>query len=196
MGHVNRNEEHELARRAIGGDSDAVRDFWRLSRRWVAAVLLAHMPRDCELEDLLQDVALTLVNRISDVRDPAATRGWLRMVAVNTAKTAARKRRPTLRLVPAPEDVPSDVPDLAGAGEADDPALREEAKRALEAARELPGDYSEPLLLRCVHGMTYQQISEALGLPVTTIETRLARARRMLRENLSAGDGRSAATGA
>ena len=43
----------------------------------------------------------------------------------------------------------------------------------------LPSDYREPLILRCVRGMTYQQISEILDLPVTTIETRLARARRI-----------------
>ena len=42
----------------------------------------------------------------------------------------------------------------------------------------------EPLLLRCVRGLSYQQISTILELPVTTIETRLARARRMLREEM------------
>jgi len=48
----------------------------------------------------------------------------------------------------------------------------------------LPPEYREPLLLRCVRALTYQQISEILDLPVTTIETRLARARRMLRAEI------------
>jgi len=50
--------------------------------------------------------------------------------------------------------------------------------------RTLPPEYREPLVLRCVRSLTYQQISEILNLPVTTIETRLARARRMLREEV------------
>ena len=44
--------------------------------------------------------------------------------------------------------------------------------------------YREPLLLRCVRALSYQQISEVLDLPITTVETRLARARRMLREEV------------
>jgi len=38
------------------------------------------------------------------------------------------------------------------------------------------------VLLRCARGMTHKQISEITGLPETTIETRIARGRRMLRE--------------
>jgi RNA polymerase sigma-70 factor (ECF subfamily) len=48
----------------------------------------------------------------------------------------------------------------------------------------LPPEYREPLLLRCLRGMSYRQIGEVLDLPVTTIETRLARARRMIRSEL------------
>ncbi|HEV8259385.1 MAG TPA: sigma factor-like helix-turn-helix DNA-binding protein, partial [Burkholderiales bacterium] len=58
------------------------------------------------------------------------------------------------------------------------------AGRLMQQVLSLPSEYREPLLLRCVQSMTYQQISEILDLPVTTIETRLARARRMLREEI------------
>ena len=54
----------------------------------------------------------------------------------------------------------------------------------MRQALSLPLAYREPLMLRCVRAMSYQQISDVLDLPVTTIETRLARARRMLREEL------------
>jgi RNA polymerase sigma-70 factor (ECF subfamily) len=54
----------------------------------------------------------------------------------------------------------------------------------MEQVLSLPPEYREPLLLRCVRSMTYLQISEMLDLPVTTIETRLARARRMLRDEV------------
>ena len=155
---------------------------WREHRRWVAAVLLAHMPRHAELEDLLQDVALTLVARGHELREPAALRGWLRTVALNTARMAARRVR-----------LP--VADTAGEGgeQLPDPAVERrerqrdaaaEAERALQLTRELPDPYREALLLRCVDGLSQKQIAETLGVPETTVETRLARARRMLRDKL------------
>jgi RNA polymerase sigma-70 factor (ECF subfamily) len=55
-------------------------------------------------------------------------------------------------------------------------------------AARLPDGYREPLLLKCVRGLSYRQIGELMGLPETTVETRIARGRRMLRE-LAAADG-------
>ena len=54
----------------------------------------------------------------------------------------------------------------------------------LDQALTLPPEYREPLLLRCVQALTYQQIGAILDMPVTTVETRLARARRMLRQEV------------
>jgi DNA-directed RNA polymerase specialized sigma24 family protein len=57
-------------------------------------------------------------------------------------------------------------------------------------AAELPDGYREPLLLKCLQDMSYKQIGDVMGLPDTTIETRIARARRMLRDRaLQAGLG-------
>ncbi len=180
-----------LVRRAADNDPEALQELWRRHRRWVAATLLAHMPRDAELDDLLQEVALSMIRKLSELRDPDLFRPWLRTIAVNAAITAGRRRRTRLRLVrPAPDTIP--VERSAAAAEAPSVAFhapppsaaeqRDEARRALELARELHPDYSEPLLMRCVHNMTYTQIADALDVPVTTVETRLARARRMLRE--------------
>lgn len=180
----------DLAGRAIAGDPAALQDLWRIHRAWVAAVLLAHMPRDAELDDLLQEVALTMIRKVGELRDPALLKPWLRTIAVNAAITAGRRRTVRLRLVrPAPDAFDAPAP----ASSASDATVRamnaEEARRAIELARSLPPDYAEPLLMRCVHAMNYQQIADALQVPVTTIETRLARARRMLRE---AAEGRDA----
>lgn len=156
------------------GDQDALRAVWRAHRAWVAAIVLAHKPREAELEDLLQTVALTLVRRIGDVRHEGAFRPWLRTVAINAARAAGRKqsteRRARLRLADRRAD------------ETVEPASGPEGRSILDLARELPDGYREPLLLRCVKGMSYREISNVLELPETTIETRIARGRRMLRE--------------
>ena len=72
-----------------------------------------------------------------------------------------------------------------------DEETNEEARRLLALAIELPEGYREPLLLRCVRGMSYKAIARLLSLPETTIETRISRGRRMLRE-LALADARGA----
>jgi RNA polymerase sigma factor CnrH len=164
----------------------AVDALWREHRRWVAAILLAHMARGAELDDLLQEVAVIVVTRISELRDPAALRPWLRTIAINAARMEARSgksRRTRLRPLENEEGEIA-VPDPAGEREQLASDARAEAETVLRLARALPEDYREPLLLRSVQGLTQKQIATTLGLPETTIETRLARARRLLRQQL------------
>lgn len=174
-------EEMGLLESAMRREPEAIRLVWDRHRRWVAALLLAHMPRQADLEDLLQEVAITFVRRVGELRDPAALRPWLRTVAINTARLAGRKQTlarrhgEKLRILSARTQDPPEAPDVGS-------AQREEAQRLLGLALELPDAYREPLLLRCLHGMSYREIHEITGLPETTIETRIARGRRMLRE--------------
>lgn len=169
---------------AIQGDRDALSLLWDESRRWVAAIILVHKPREADLEDLLQQVAMQLCRKISTLDEPKAFRGWLRMIAINIARAegrkATRRKRSMLRLVGlgSTHEVKNE--------RADDLALSsEQSRRVYHAARSLPAGYREPVLLRCLQSMSYEQIGDAMGLPVTTIETRIARGRRMLREILA-----------
>lgn len=170
--------------RAAAGDREALAALWREHRRLVAAVLLAHRPPGADLDDLLQEVAVALVERIQDLREPGKLRPWLRTVAANIAATAARRSAAT-RLAAC---VPADPETLeATRSAASEPAAAEEdpARLALDLAGQLPLEYREPLLLRCVQGLSQRAIAEALCIPETTVETRLVRARRMLREALA-----------
>ena len=181
--------EERLIERARSGDRDAQRDLWQSHRRWVAAIVLAHRPRSIDVDDLMQDVAVKFISKLDTLRDAAAFRPWLRQIVINICRGAARGRKPTLHL--ADESRPDDAhgagfpAPAAFNGTADRVSADREAARALLAqAMSLPPEYREPLLLRCIQSLTYQQIGAILDLPVTTIETRLARARRMLREEI------------
>mgnify|MGYP000941552499 CR=1 FL=1 len=172
---------------AVRGDADAVQRVWMENRRWVAAVILAHKPREVELEDLLQDVAMTFVRTIGKLRDQATLKPWLRTVAINAARAAGRTTKRRRRVMgPRMEDVSSGLygestcAEMSGA--ADVVAQGEQAGRLTRLAATLPDGYREPLILKCVRGMSYRQIGELMGLPETTIETRIARGRKMLRE--------------
>ncbi|MBI3818777.1 MAG: sigma-70 family RNA polymerase sigma factor [Planctomycetes bacterium] len=168
---------------ARAGDREAMSALWREHRGWLAATLHAHMPRSAELEDLLQEVAAILVEQIVTIRDGAKLRPWLRTVAINVARTSARRdvaRRGTTR--------PLDEIDeqwATGRDSAVDSA-GVELQETLAALDALSADYKEVLLLQCIRGMSQKEIASTLGVPETTVETRLARARRMLRERTAA----------
>jgi RNA polymerase sigma-70 factor (ECF subfamily) len=164
-----------------------VQQLWQSHRRWVAAIVLAHMPREADLDDLLQDIAAAFVRSVHELRTPGALRPWLRTVAINAARAEGRKktrRRNALESQAAtdPNTFQRDeTPDTTATA----PESVDEAHWLLDLISQMPESYREPLVLRCVRGMNYKAISELTGLPETTIETRIARGRRMLRERVA-----------
>ena len=168
-----------LFARAAEGDREAIAEVWHANRRWIAAVLAAHAPRASDIDDLLQEVAATLVAKCRHVRDAASLRGWLRVVAVNAARMAGRSgaiERRSLRMFAAERGTRSAGVDRAAA---------DDARETLAIIERLPPLYAEPLMLQATQGLTQRQIAELLDVPETTVETRLARGRRMLRQLVS-----------
>ena len=162
---------------AVNGDRGAMDALWQEHRRWIAAVLLAHKSPDDQLDDLLQDVAMTIVGKINTLRETHHVRAWLRTVAVNVARASARAKRARPRLSPMAVEPPG--PDRTGTARV---VVDDEARRLMELAGRLPVAYREPLMLRAIHGMRGRHIAEILDLSEATVETRISRARRMLRD--------------
>lgn len=160
---------------AVAGDRSAMERLWNMNRRWLAVVLAAHAPRGVEVADLMQEVAVAMVRKIHTLKDVHSFRAWLRQVAINIARTSARRNHSMLHLT-GEEEV------TGGKNSSEDTARSESYRRILQLMADLPLIYREPLMLRAVKDMTYQQIARVLDLPVTTIETRITRGRRMLRE--------------
>ena len=155
----------ELVRRAVAGDPDAVGRLWQSARSWVAASALAHLPAGADLEDLLQDVAMQLVTGIRGLLQPDRFLPWLRTIAVNCARSAGRKaavRRGCRPIDSADHEIPDPAPDRV--------AAQATAEQHLQRVLELVGHLPVDLLL-----------AQALAIEETTVETRLARARRLLR---------------
>lgn len=174
-------DQVELARRAAAGERTALDLLWRLHRRFAAAVLLAHLPRGADLEDLLQEVAVSVCEHIRELREPERFLPWLRSIALNRARSAARRESLRARATASFDALPAEPADPAARAAE---ATRAAAARALELARRLDPDYGEPLILKCVRGLSQRQIAGLLGLSEAAVETRLARARRMLRREL------------
>lgn len=155
---------------ARAGDRAA---FGRLYSRYLGMVhglLLARVPRT-DVDDLVQEVFLQAMRKLSTLRDAAAFGGWLAMIARNRANDFFRSTKPETELV-------DDVPSVGGRPDA-------EAIAALAAIRGLPEAYRETLILRLVEGMSGAEIAERTGLTPGSVRVNLHRGMAQLRERLS-----------
>jgi RNA polymerase sigma-70 factor (ECF subfamily) len=57
-------------------------------------------------------------------------------------------------------------------------------EEVLQRIQELPEEYRSAVLLSDLHGLSYQEVSEVMGVPVGTVKSRLFRGRRLLQESL------------
>ena len=164
------------------GDRYAFEELVRRQSGWIRAVVFGVLGDPDLVEDVVQQVWTVVWTRIKELRDPKAWRPWLYRLARNAAVDAGRGvQRRRVRLQGFREEARSQRPSLA----ADVGLANEELHRqVLTEIQALPPLYREPFVLRHVNGWSYRQIAEAMCMPVDTVETRLVRARRFLREAL------------
>jgi RNA polymerase sigma-70 factor (ECF subfamily) len=123
---------------------------------------------------------------------------WLYTVARNICIDELKKRR-SAREVCLDDVLPAvDARHAAGAGESNQQAdciRREEDFKLLEALQELPPAARTVLLLHYFQGLSYQEIGEALSLPVSTVKIRIFRAKKALLEQWKELGGEGEAPG-
>jgi RNA polymerase sigma-70 factor, ECF subfamily len=170
------------------GDPHAMAELVRAQGRWVRAVVFGVLGRTDELDDVCQKVWILVWRECRKLDDPGRWRSWLYRIARNAATDALRSGQRRKRLQGAP-GAGGDMLNLRPAGERSEPQsevlAKEQHQAMLDAIAELPELYREPFVLKHVEGWSYAEIAEVLGLPTDTVETRLVRARRLLRERLS-----------
>jgi len=138
--------------------------------------------------DLSQDVFLKAYAALASYRPQYPFPAWLFRIARNAAIDALRRRR--LATVPLDQPLQTDEGPLTREFAGDDPGperafLDQEFEGRIAAAlARLPEKYREPLVLRHAAEMSYEEISEALELPLGTVKTRIFRAREALRGSL------------
>jgi RNA polymerase sigma-70 factor (ECF subfamily) len=153
--------------------------------RWLAR-------NDSDAEDIVQEACLRAYRGIAGFGD-VNPRGWVLSIVRNTAYTWLKKHRdPKLVVVDNVEDVEQAAgPDWDLNAASPEAALIERADAArLEAAiAALPDEFRETLVLREMQGLDYRTIAEITGVPIGTVMSRLARARRRLMTLIGKDEG-------
>lgn len=160
----------------------------------VWAVTRAHGLSECDACDVAQTVWLRLYQQLGHLRAPDRLGAWL---ATTTRRECLRLLREQKRQVPYAivEQLASEVvPGVDELGLREE--LRQESREVWRAFAEMP--VSCQMLLRLLiaePGLTYQMVSEALGMPIGSIGPRRARCLERLRANLLFGANTSGENG-
>ena len=136
-----------------------------------------------EAEDIVQEVFLVALKSLAKFRGDSRPATWLTRIAINKCREHRRNFLVRLRALTEPEawrarraGRPSPVAQAID---------RETAQRVRRAMRALPQKYREAMVLRCLQGLTARQAAALLGISAGAADTRLQRARAMLKEALA-----------
>jgi RNA polymerase sigma-70 factor (ECF subfamily) len=155
------------------------RGFDTLVRRYQDRLFRFVLPmigaRDESLE-LVQETFVRAWQALDSWQPQATFKTWLFRIASNAAIDALR-RRTAVPFVALDDDY--DAP-AAGADPQEQLQTRQRLHALVAALGRLPADQREIVLLREVEGMSYDEISSALGISVGTVKSRLARGREAL----------------
>ena len=175
-----REVRHDLVVRARGGDRAALSALMTSAAPVVAALVGGLAPWLRDREDVVQEVLLRAMTHLRRVKDPARFGAYLNEITRNLVYDMSRRARRRRAL---PDDWP--------ANERDDPAQRavdREARERVRAALCALGDADrQVVLLRHWAGLSYEEIAQTVGSTVSSVQSRLFRARRELRERLDGG---------
>ncbi len=177
-------DERKLVRLAQDGSEEA---FTSLIRAYQARVysMALNFTRNREVaDDLAQEVFLKTYLALPKFRFHSEFGTWLYRIAVNHIKDYLRRKG---RAKEVPLD---DVREIANAGEEETLVRERERSEAarrglvLKVLQALPEKYRVILTLRDIQGMPYDQIASVLKISPGTVDSRLHRARKMLRLKL------------
>jgi len=171
--------EIELVARAQSGNRNAYSELVRIHAQGVMNVVYRMCGNMQLAEDAAQETFIQAWLRLQSYHPRSSFRNWLYRIAVNTAIDMLRKEKRIL---------PDAVEDMSLSDSQPDPesmvANSERAKTVQAAVLALPDASRAVLVLREYENLTYQEIAEALDIPVGTVMSRLSYARKLLKEKL------------
>jgi RNA polymerase sigma-70 factor (ECF subfamily) len=181
--------DEELVARSIGGDSESFNELILRWERPIYALAYRTIGREEDARDVCQETFLRAFRALPGFRGQAKFSSWLYRIALNLCRDWMRRER-RARLVQPPEDV--DLMELAVAAEPsesiEDLVSRKDQARLVERAMAtLSEEQRTAIVLKEYHGLTFQEIADVVGCPLSTVKTRLYQGLTVLRRELAKG---------
>ncbi|HEY0384859.1 MAG TPA: sigma-70 family RNA polymerase sigma factor, partial [Pyrinomonadaceae bacterium] len=176
----------QIVERALSGDAEA---FGEIVKRWerrIFALAYGMLGREEEARDATQETFIAAFRNLRGFRGEAKVSSWLHRIAVNQCIT--RQRRAKVRQETALDDEMETGHASFSVSSLESPAHVAESRQTTETVRRavqaLPTELRQVIVMKEFEELTFQQIAEALDLPLSTVKSRLYTALRQLRMRL------------
>jgi RNA polymerase sigma-70 factor (ECF subfamily) len=183
-----------LVARCKGNDLTAFDEIVERYQHKIYGYVKRLVGNETDAEDITQEVFLKALNSLHRFREESSLQTWLFRIATNLCRDAHRRRQREKGWLSLwrQADEQSETEEGGIVDPPDDRfnpeklLLREELGAMLSKAMEqLPLAMREVLILHDVEQMPYEEIAQALGVPLGTVKSRLFHARARLRESLA-----------
>jgi RNA polymerase sigma-70 factor (ECF subfamily) len=177
--------DEQIIERAAGGDPDA---FGVIVKRWerrIYALTYGMLGREEEARDATQETFIAAFRNLRGFRGEAKVSSWLHRIAVNQCIT--KQRRAKVRGETSLDEEEEGGNIFAAPADAT-PAHNVEAEERTalvrRAVKALPSELRQVVVMKEFEELTFQEIADALELPLSTVKSRLYTAMKQLRMRL------------
>ena len=178
--------EAALVCAARDGDKQAIMQLMADNWSWLKGLAYNILGNADDMDDALQNICVLVIDKIHTLREPERFKPWLATLARRAALSWRQKRSQKPQSLEILAEAGIESPDKVSADLTilDKLTRAEQHKIVLQAINSLPEKYREVFILKYIEDSSYADIAETLDIPVTTIQIRLVRARRMIQNHL------------
>lgn len=174
----------QIIERTLGGEPEA---FSLLVRRWerqIYGLTLRMLGRDDEAKDATQETFISAYRNLSKFRGEAKFSSWIYRIALNICNTKLRSRsKGTISLEEQREatgfELAANLDDLSSNIQQEQ--ITQHVRRALQG---LPAEMRQVIIMKEYDGLKFSEIAEILGIPISTVKTRMYTGLTELRKRL------------
>ncbi|MFB3853468.1 MAG: RNA polymerase sigma factor [Vicinamibacterales bacterium] len=186
--------DEELVAQSLAGDTES---FNQLIVRWerpIYALAYRVIGREDDARDVCQETFLRAFRGLPAFKGQAKFSSWLYRIALNLCRDWIRRdRRAPFTAAPDGVDLVEIAAERGSVESMEDYLMRQDLSRALRRAmKALSEDQRAAVILKEYQGLTFQEIADLLGCPLSTVKTRLYQALVVLRRELQQQQGRQA----
>lgn len=183
--------DKELIKRFRNNDESAFEELVLRYQKKVYNTVLRMLSNLDDASDITQEIFIKVYQNLEKFKGQSSFSTWLFSIAGNHCRDELRKRQKELKhssldSIAEKRKETERVSDNNSNYQPEESSIQNEQFRDIEIAlSKLSIEYRESLVLRDIQGFTYDEISKILDLPAGTVKSRLSRARRKLRDELS-----------
>jgi len=184
-------DDPELVRRCLAGDEGAYRELVGRYERQVYSLAFRMVRVREDAEDLTQETFVRMFRALDRYDPTRAFPAWIFTIAARLSIDHVRRRRlktvSLTRVEPGSEEERTIEVEDTSLGPEELAVRSEEERAAGDLIGSLPEHYRVVVMLRHQQGLSYEEIAEALRLPLGTVKARIHRARALLKQRLEKG---------